>query len=150
MDMGNRKLIERDASAQPLLTGRELRGIQKGQDSSPAAQTCEEGEKNGNVFDSMVVAVWYLRESAGPKSSFLLLPLSGRQSSWPTYRWERYPPTRTSCACRSTYSLHHVATFLFNREPLGCGEMNKSRFSCKASCCSADSSSSGGIPRGHT
>lgn len=40
MDMGNRKLIERDASAQPLLTGRELRGIQKGQDSSPAAPTC--------------------------------------------------------------------------------------------------------------
>lgn len=90
MGMGNRKLIERDASAQPLLTGRGRRGIQKGQDSSPAATTCEEGEKNGNVFDSMVVAVWYLRERAEPKSSFLLLPLSGRQSSWPTYRWERY------------------------------------------------------------
>ena len=36
-------------------------------------------------------------------------------------------PDQISSAWRSTYSLHHVATFLLNREPHGCGDRSSAR-----------------------
>ncbi len=59
-------------------------------------------------------------------------------------------PTQISSAWRSTYSLHHVATFLLRREPAGCGDRSSARLARQAASKSQGNSLSGGMPCGIT